>query len=255
KGGRQATGQREDGLSSYTTYQSWTEYACHSSVMQRKRPRSEKCLSDQESSYSPNTDGCCCGNPACAWQWEGPSRPPSSNEVLSFLRRPSLSLKEYRNATTGDMMVAVVRSDRPTPIAKIIFTLEGGRSYAHIKIVEVNADFRGTGLGFLLFKKVFATLGSLSVPEIRLEAEEDTSRHNRLVVYYESLGFRRREGARVVYLNHYDQVFRKVPMKRRLPESQDPSSKYTRLVQHHCSFRLVRLQTRTGSFLRSTAEG
>lgn len=58
--------------------------------------------------------------------------------------------------------------------------------------------------------QVFATLGRLSVPEIRLEAEEDMCRYNRLVRYYEALGFRQPKGSRVHYLHNNDQLFRKV---------------------------------------------
>ncbi|CAM9893088.1 unnamed protein product, partial [Choristocarpus tenellus] len=106
--------------------------------------------------------------------------------------------------------VLISQSDRRAPVAKIIFTLEDRRSFAHIKAVEVDENFRNTGLGPLLFKEVFATLGSLSVPEIRLEAEEDYSRFNRLISYYEKLGFRQREGVKIQILNHQDQVYRRV---------------------------------------------
>lgn len=58
--------------------------------------------------------------------------------------------------------------------------------------------------------KVFAMLGRLSVSEIRLDAEEDMEKYNRLVRYYESLGFRRVENSKVSYLYNQDQIFRKV---------------------------------------------
>lgn len=54
----------------------------------------------------------------------------------------------------------------------------------------------------------------MSVTEVRLEAEEDMTKYNRLVRYYEDLGFRRRKGAKVQYLNHCDQVYRKVRLVR-----------------------------------------
>lgn len=41
-----------------------------------------------------------------------------------------------------------------------------------------------------------------------LEAEEDVRRHNRLVRFYESMGFRVSETARVLYLSNYDDYFR-----------------------------------------------
>ncbi|CAN0433410.1 unnamed protein product, partial [Hapterophycus canaliculatus] len=54
------------------------------------------------------------------------------------------------------------------------------------------------------------TLGNLSVTEVRLEAEEDMGKYNRLVRYYEELGFRQLEGSKVHYVHHCDQVYRKV---------------------------------------------
>lgn len=58
--------------------------------------------------------------------------------------------------------------------------------------------------------QVFATLGNLSVTEVRLEAEEDMCKYNRLVKYYEDLGFRQLEGSKVHYVHHCDQIYRKV---------------------------------------------
>lgn len=46
--------------------------------------------------------------------------------------------------------------------------------------------------------------------EVRLEAEEDMCKHNRLVRYYENLGFRQLEGSKVHYVHSNDQIFRKV---------------------------------------------
>lgn len=43
-----------------------------------------------------------------------------------------------------------------------------------------------------------------------MEAEEDTCKHNRLVRYYEGLGFRQLEGSKVQVLYNNDQCFRKV---------------------------------------------
>lgn len=72
-------------------------------------------------------------------------------------------------------------------------------------------DHAGSGLGRLLFFQLFATLrrqwqGHLGL--LKLEAEEDTRRHDRLVRYYQSLGFRPTPDARVLYLSHQDACFR-----------------------------------------------
>jgi hypothetical protein len=48
---------------------------------------------------------------------------------------------------------------------------------------------------------------------VTLEAEEDVRRHNRLVRFYESMGFRVSETARVLYLSNYDEYFRCVVLK------------------------------------------
>jgi hypothetical protein len=40
--------------------------------------------------------------------------------------------------------------------------------------------------------------------------QEDTRRYNRLIRFYESLGFTARAGAKVLYLTNYDESFRKV---------------------------------------------
>jgi hypothetical protein len=45
---------------------------------------------------------------------------------------------------------------------------------------------------------------------IYLCMQEDTRRHNRLIRFYESLGFTARAGAKVLYLTNYDESFRKV---------------------------------------------
>jgi ribosomal protein S18 acetylase RimI-like enzyme len=68
----------------------------------------------------------------------------------------------------------------------------------------------GTGLGRLLFYQLFGSLKRGGLGLVKLEAEEDVSRHNRLVRFYESLGFRLKEGARVLYLNNYDEYYRRV---------------------------------------------
>lgn len=66
----------------------------------------------------------------------------------------------------------------------------------------------GTGLGRLLFFQLFSTLRRGGVGLVQLEAEEDIKRHNRLVNFYEALGFKQKENARILYLNNYDDYFR-----------------------------------------------
>ncbi|CAM9972397.1 unnamed protein product [Ectocarpus sp. 12 AP-2014] len=103
---------------------------------------------------------------------------------------------------------------------------------------------------------VFATLGNLSVTEVRLEAEEDMGKYNHLVRYYEDLGFKQLEGSKVRYVHHCDQVYRKIPMIRQVSARAQPRSRRSpRLVDNGGWFLVVRLQTKAGSFVRSTADG
>jgi hypothetical protein len=69
----------------------------------------------------------------------------------------------------------------------------------------------GSGLGRLLFYELFARLSRQwggDAGLLKLEAEEDTRRHDRLVRYYQSLGFVPTPHARVLYLSHEDAYFR-----------------------------------------------
>ena len=69
----------------------------------------------------------------------------------------------------------------------------------------------GSGLGRLLFYELFARLSRQwggGAGLLKLEAEEDTRRHDRLVNYYRALGFRPSPHARVLYLSHHDACFR-----------------------------------------------
>ncbi|CAM9647051.1 unnamed protein product, partial [Ectocarpus sp. 12 AP-2014] len=175
---------------------------------------------------------------------------------------PLLSVKEYRDRPTGDVRLAVFQGGRRMSVAQILFSLkqegrgENNHAYGHVKSVKVDQDFRGIGLGPLLFKEVFATLGNLSVTEVRLEAEEDMGKYNHLVRYYEDLGFKQLEGSKVRYVHHCDQVYRKIPMIRPVSARAQPRSRRSpRLVDNGGWFLVVRLQTKAGSFVRSTADG
>lgn len=53
---------------------------------------------------------------------------------------------------------AVFQGDRRMSVAQIMFSLKRGennRAYGHVKSVRVDRDFRGRGLGPLLFKEVW----------------------------------------------------------------------------------------------------
>ncbi|CBJ30012.1 expressed unknown protein [Ectocarpus siliculosus] len=73
---------------------------------------------------------------------------------------PLLSVKEYRDRPTGDVRLAVFQGGRRMSVAQILFSLkqegrgENNHAYGHVKSVKVDQDFRGIGLGPLLFKEV-----------------------------------------------------------------------------------------------------
>lgn len=55
---------------------------------------------------------------------------------------------------------AVFQGDRRVSVAQILFSLKRGENdhaYGHVKSVRVHRDFRGMGLGPLLFKEVSVT--------------------------------------------------------------------------------------------------
>ncbi|CAB1114722.1 unnamed protein product [Ectocarpus sp. CCAP 1310/34] len=72
---------------------------------------------------------------------------------------PLLSVKEYRDRPTGDVRLAVFQGGRRVSVAQILFSLkqewrgESNHTYGHVKSVKVDQDFRGIGLGPLLFKE------------------------------------------------------------------------------------------------------
>lgn len=87
---------------------------------------------------------------------------------------------------------------------------------ARIHALYVHPDYRGCGLGALLFTLATASMHRPSL--CRLEAEEDSRRHGRLVDFYERLGCVVRLDAKVAYLyGSNNDMYRKVPMKIALP--------------------------------------
>ena len=148
---------------------------------------------------------------------------------------------EHRSAVTpslamhpGEERMLIFASNRPGVVAKIVFSSSdpaavasaaasvGGSEEieveARIHVLEIKEGHRGHGLGELLFLEAMQALRrrySGRTIRCQLDAEEDITRHNRLVNFYERLGCSVKPNAKVQYLNnmHIDgDTYRKVPM-------------------------------------------
>ena len=89
-------------------------------------------------------------------------------------------------------------------VGKIVVETTGD----HLQVLHVKPEYRGYGLGALLFQQAVRDRESLT-----LEAEEDAAKHQRLVQFYETLGCHVKPHGTTTYLYHQDQVLRKVPME------------------------------------------
>lgn len=129
----------------------------------------------------------------------------------------------------GEERFLLFRSDRAGAIAKIVFSSvdgidsreEGdsaswGRALIHV--LDVKAEHRGKDFGGLLFTQAMtALLQRYDSVDCRLDAEEDSRRHNRLLLFYKQLGCEVRPEAKVQYVNNNDgETYRKIPMRIRL---------------------------------------
>eukprot|EP00953_Heterococcus_sp_UTEX-ZZ885_P019141 10699-Heterococcus_DN1.PRE.1 len=125
-----------------------------------------ECSHECNYSTDDESDGCACGDENCtgkscaAGAWRN-----------GLLHGPAFSIKHYCSIATGERKVTVSKGNNPRPVAKIIFTLDASRQWAHVKSVSVSEAHRGRGLGPLLFTELFAFAARLGIPEVRLEAE------------------------------------------------------------------------------------
>lgn len=167
-----------------------------------------------------------------------------------FFKGIAFTIKQSICPATAERKITVACGSNPRPVAKLIFSLGPGRKWAHVKNVAVVEAYRGRGLGPLLFLELFRALSELGVPQVRLEAEENTLRHNHLVRYYEMLGFSVRNDAKILYLSNYNESYRKVPMVRELTVGGDYAH-----ISDDSSFLLIRIQGRGGAFVYANADG
>lgn len=163
----------------------------------------------------------------------------------------------------GEERILLFRSDQPGAIAKIIFSSSPAEesdeesdelgedakllrmAQAKVHVLSVKEQYRGYGLGALLFSEAMLALrhryhrseaassGESSIPcgskgsvMCQLDAEEDAQRHNKLVGFYEQLGCQIKPNTKIQYINNNDrETYRKIPMQITL-RAQD--------VKKHC---------------------
>lgn len=140
-------------------------------------------------------------------------RPRSSQGVtLADLGCPVLRLESRSNGT--EKRILLFSSDRPGVVGKVVF------SSNHIHVLNVKKEYRGRGLGELLFRKCCQAIFEDSNIEssssnsrwCSLEAEEDEKRYGKLVRFYERLGCKVKPLSKITYLGNNHESFRKVPM-------------------------------------------
>lgn len=164
----------------------------------------------------------------------------------------------FRVQFTNDMKTREMRwvlftSTRRGAIGKLIFTLEKDGQSAHVKSIIVNKEWRGRGLARILYLACVSTLMELHVPELHLEAEEDTRRHGKLVGLYEQWGFAQKTDSKVLFLYNDTECFRKVPMM--ISFQSQPASFFPSSTQSGHWFHMIVLQTSDGACLVATEEG
>jgi inositol oxygenase len=176
----------------------------------------------------------------CDFTFQMEHRAPSSSSPSSSSSR-----------IEGEERLLIFRNDRPGAIAKIILCVTTSSSSsscnrhspsfpsvvisasnsaipttftAKVQVLECKAAYRGCDLGGLLFTEAVQRLMVLLLNEsgsallLELDAEEDETRHNKLIHFYERLGFRVKSNAKIQYLSHYGETFRKVPMSMYITE-------------------------------------
>eukprot|EP00804_Cyclotella_cryptica_P004833 CCRYP_004917-RA/>CCRYP_004917-RA protein AED:0.13 eAED:0.13 QI:242/0.5/0.33/1/0.5/0.66/3/0/740 len=160
-------------------------------------------------------------------------------------------------------------------------------AHAKIHVLDVKSQYRGRDLGGLLFSEAITALkstycddddesddaGKDQVESLQrrkkriydvkcsLDAEEDVTRHGKLVKFYEQLGCRVKPSGKVQYVNNNDhETYRKVPMQIDLhpsrvdsPSKQERSrlrrKKLSQLVSSKGSFLPVQLVGSSGKLL------
>ena len=142
----------------------------------------------------------------------------------------------------GEERILLFRSDRAGAIAKIIYSSSPAivfqetnsscqnKVQAKIHVLDVKDQYRGKDLGGLLFAEAISSMKHAYVDYMnqqpvndttlpisihcQLEAEEDCTRHKKLVGFYEKLGCHIKPNIKAQYMNNNDgETYRKIPME------------------------------------------
>jgi inositol oxygenase len=156
----------------------------------------------------------------------------------------------------GEERILIFMSDRPGIAAKIIFSALAVSSAsangdeeieAKIHVLEVKESHRGNDLGGLLFVETMQALCRRFAGRMircQLDAEEDVTRHGKLVGLYARLGCFVKPNTKVQYLNNVHnegETYRKVPMVILLQPAKMPMPCPTALdLSLSCTFLPVR---------------
>ncbi|RHY80304.1 hypothetical protein DYB26_006483, partial [Aphanomyces astaci] len=123
----------------------------------------------------------------------------------------SFRLQFMEDTKARELKWVLFADGRRGAVGKLIFTLQAHNA-AHIKVIDIHPNFRRLGLSKVLFLACMATLKQRNIHELRLEAEEDTRRHHKLVALYQDWGFSVKQNAKILFLYNDTESFRKVPM-------------------------------------------
>ncbi|KAF0718505.1 Aste57867_1649 [Aphanomyces stellatus] len=162
----------------------------------------------------------------------------------------SFRLQFMEDAKAKELKWVLFTEGRRGAVGKLIFTLEPNNS-AHIKVIDINSNYRRLGLSKVLFLACMATLKQRNIHELVLEAEEDTRRHQKLVGLYEEWGFTVKQNAKILFLYNDTQSFRKVPMMLSLEAKPFVPLEPTM----NQSFCMISLRTIDGMFVVGTEDG
>ncbi|DAZ94027.1 TPA: hypothetical protein N0F65_001458 [Lagenidium giganteum] len=171
-------------------------------------------------------------------------------EVVSSAR---FRVEFTHDARARELRWVLFTNGRRGAIGKIIFTLENCAQSAHIKSIVVNKEYRGLGLARVLYMACVSTLQELHVPELHLEAEEDTRRHGKLVGLYREWGFAEKPDAKVLFLYNDTECFRKVPMM--LSFQARPVASFPSKTEAGAWFCMLVLKTPDGTCLVASEDG
>ena len=84
----------------------------------------------------------------------------------------------------------------------------------HLKFIYIKPDKRGNNLSTILFNLVEKELKLNNNKKITLDAEEDTTRHNKLINLYKTIGYQIVGTERYIYKS--DTLYRSIRMEKEL---------------------------------------